>query len=256
MSTPLPRALAWSIGGVAALVVVAVLVAVLGGSGAPVAEPTASSTPKPTGTPSPTTDPTQEPTPTAIPTTAPPDGLAFDPARPTFTFGVEEGAAVSVNGLLIDDVGVSPIDHVTYSLSGDHPWQGYRELVGTVHEVPGWGLIAVAEAEEIETGGRPEYVLHFEVQPVDPDVPLVFTSTFPLEDRRHMWLTGRLYVSVTDDGGDGPAALTVSLGSEEIDLSGPAGTTVDVPGWGSLTLIEGDAGMALQTTTDAPVFED
>jgi len=220
-----------------------------------------------------------EPTPT-VTTTAPvppttPPGPTIDPDEPSTEFTLPRGSQVWANGVLIEAVdGVSgPGDPgASFTVSGE----GFEEStiwgdLGQVAEIPGWGLLTVEEVEGDPItvgGGRPTTILHFRAQ---TDTPLEFTSTFTLETEYGLLLLTDLLIEVQEDGTapDGIAVFTIRPPiTDNIRVEGPAGTVIEVPDWGTITIIEheadetdetdgnGRAPLWIQTVTDFPVIDE
>lgn len=223
-----------------------------------------------------TADPEPDPTVTTQPTqptetaSAEPEpaGPTLDPGLPTVEFSLPTGAAVDVNGIVLTAVdGIASDDEprASFTVSGE----GFDELtvwgeLGQVADVPGWGLLTVdaVEGDPVTTGGgRPPTTLHFRAQ---TDAPLVFTSTFTLEPGS-LELTDLPRLEVDDDGAtSGVAAFRVlpPAGGAELEVEGPAGTVVEVPGWGTITVVEPDpadengGALRIRTATDVPALDE
>lgn len=243
-------------GGLTAGLAVAIGLAGLAGLAACTADPE----PDPTVT----TQPTQ-PTETAEPE---PAGPTLDPDLPTVEFSLPTGAAVDVNGIVLTAVdGIASDDEprASFTVSGEDldELTVWGEL-GQVADIPGWGLLTVGavEGDPVTTGGgRPPTTLHFRAQ---TDEPLVFTSTFTLEPGS-LELTDLPRFQVDDDGAaSGVAAFRVlpPAGGAELEVEGPAGTVVEVPGWGTITVVEPDpadengGALRIRTTTDVPALDE
>ena len=195
------------------------------------------------------------PTPTPTPVEPTPTGPTLDPEEPFTEFALPTGTQVEVNGVVIealDGISGPGTPGMSLGLSG----AGFDDVtvrgdVGDVTEIPGWGLFTVVRVEGDPVtagGGRPPTILHFRAQ---TDEPLVFTSTFSLgADYGRLRLGGSsteaptgLSIEVIRDGAeDGVAAFAVSppTGGGDIDVQGPPGTVVEVPEWGTITVIETD----------------
>ena len=219
-----------------------------------------------------TTDPEPTPTVTTEPTTpTQPPGPTIDPDEPSTEFALPTGTQVWVSGVLTQAVdGISgPGDpRASFTVSGE----GFDDIetwgdLGQVAEIPDWGLLTVEEVEGdpvTDGGGRPPTVLHFRAV---TDFPLEFTSTFALEIGGTLVITD-LLIEIQKDGTatDGIADFTINPGTtNEIQVEGPAGTVVEVPDWGTIGIVEPEAGEAgdngraplwIQTVTDFPVLDE
>lgn len=210
-----------------------------------------------------------EPTPTPTPTVIepPPTGPTFDADEPFTEFALPTGTQVEVNGVVIgalDGISGPGTPGMSFGVSGE----GFDDFmvrgdIDQVAEIPGWGLLTVVRVEGDPVtagGGRPPTILHFRAQ---TEEPLVFTSTFSLKtDYGHLWLI-ELSIEVGRDGaGGGVAAFTISppTGGGDIRVQGPPGTVVEVPEWGTITVIEADPDgeddgpLRIRTETDFPVI--
>lgn len=215
-----------------------------------------------------TADPIPAPTVTAEPTPPPqPPGPTLDPDRPSTTFAVPRLAQVEVNGLLVvaNDGTIDQSGHqdMSFTVSGE----GFEELrirgeVGQVAEIPGWGLLTVERVEGdpvTDGGGRPPTILHFRAQ---TETPLEFTSTFSLGVDYGLLRITDLRIDVREDGteSNGIASFVINSGwTDEIQVEGPAGTVVEVPDWGKITVVDLDTAqdpadgvvpLGIQTVTD------
>jgi len=199
-----------------------------------------------------------------------PAGPTLDPAQPSAEFALPTGTQVAVNGVVVAAVdGTSgpgePRASFTVSGPGIEEQTVWGEL-GQVAEIPGWGLLTVeaVEGDPVTTGGaRPPTTLHFRAQ---TDAPLQFTGTFALTRASGTLRITGASVEIRQDGAsDGVVDLTVRAdGQGEATVQGPAGTAVDVPGWGSLTVVAPEPGtagaaggaLAIRTLTAFPVVDE
>jgi len=222
-------------------------------------------TPGPTMTDGGTGGPT-----TSAPTPTTPAGPTLDPAQPSGQFALPTGTQVTVNGVVVAAVdGTSgpgePRASFTVSGPGIEEQTVWGEL-GQVAEIPGWGLLTVEEVEgdPVTTGGaRPPTTLHFRAQ---TEAPLQFTSTFTLAGATGTLRITAASVEIRKDGAaDGVVDLTVRAdGQGETAVQGAVGTAVDVPGWGSLTVVAPEPGtaagtagpLAIRTVTAFPVVDE
>ena len=233
----------------------------------------AACTTEPEPDPTATTQPTLPARPTATTSVEPgPTGPTLDPNLPTVEFSLPTGAQVEVNEVVlvaVDGIASDERPRASFTVSG----AGFDEFtvwgeLGQVADIPGWGLLTVeaVEGEPVTAGGgRPPTTLHFRAQPVAPPV---FTSTFTLEPGA-LTLTDLPRLQVDDDGASGGVASFRILppdGGAELEVSGPAGTAVEVPGWGTITVVEPDpdesddpdnpGALRIRTTTDFPALNE
>ena len=213
------------------------------------------------------------PTPTTTHVEPTPTGPTIDPDKPSTEFVLPSNTEVTANGVLIT-VGYClnfSTPDLQVSISGEGFGPMSLRLVDQVAEIPGWGLLTVERLEGDPPGaggGRPSTILHFRAQ---TDTPLEFTSAFTLENE-YGWLDlTDLRGEVQEDGTatDGIAVFTIRPETaRELHVEGPAGTVVEVPDWGTITIIEheadetdeaggnGRAPLWIQTVTDFPVVDE